>query len=226
MPWLAWNWKRQTYENRELVLVDSNPPENTKANEALYDRDDVRFVRMPPGTGIGPKLQIALELAKGDFVMIWCDDDWQNPDRIHRSVKAAYRDDRDVVGWDMGFFLQLREPLRATRYECRGIRTSAAAALARMSVARKAHFEDERAEDTAWIRRVMAATTKDRIATLEPWPHSLWLVHGRNTEQRNYDHLWQPLDNFPGLLFLWASEYWGDTTNELRALRERLDACP
>lgn len=229
MPWLAWNWRRQTYEPRELVLVDSNPDVDTKANEALYDRDDVRFVRMPNRTGIGPKLQIALELAKGDYVCIWSDDDWQHPDRLQRSVEAAQIGQGfDVVGWETGWFAKL--PTRtgyyfeAIPYKSRGIITSAAAALVKTSAARLAVFQDIFAEDTAWIRDVLRSVDKSQTLTLQPWAHSLWLVHGRNTSPRGQlSHLWQPVEAFDELRTLVGSPAWGGTTTELQALRRRID---
>jgi hypothetical protein len=56
LPWLLWNYDKQTWANRKLVIVDrSHAPYRS-------DRPDVRVIAAPPGTGVASMSNLALPL--------------------------------------------------------------------------------------------------------------------------------------------------------------------
>jgi len=75
----------QTYRARELVVVDDG-------DEAIEDlvtgRPDVRYVRLAHRTVLGEKRNIAAEIARGELLAHWDDDDWSHPERLARQVAA------------------------------------------------------------------------------------------------------------------------------------------
>lgn len=75
---------RQDYPHKELIIIDDD-------NQDLTDRlpldSRLRYLHLPAGTSIGAKRNKACELAKGEIIAQWDDDDWYSPDRL--SVQAA-----------------------------------------------------------------------------------------------------------------------------------------
>ena len=55
MPWLLWCFDRQTWANRELVIIDSSAQPFT-----VPSRDDIRVIPAPCGTSVGRKRNLAL----------------------------------------------------------------------------------------------------------------------------------------------------------------------
>ena len=60
IPWLLWCYDRQTWERRELIIVDSSP------KPCSYDREDVQVIAEAPGTRVAAKRNRALAAARGD----------------------------------------------------------------------------------------------------------------------------------------------------------------
>ncbi|HEY5564878.1 MAG TPA: glycosyltransferase family A protein [Rhodothermia bacterium] len=91
-------YQRQTYDNKELVVVDNGdepidhllaelPPE-----EVVYKR-----VRREPNTYIGWLRNLSLEMATGEFVAPhWDDDDWYHPDRLALQLEPLIRGEHDA----------------------------------------------------------------------------------------------------------------------------------
>lgn len=88
-------FQRQTYPNRELIVVDDGDVGDTAEGWPLWmDALDpcetdapVRYLRVPTGTTIGAKRNAAVRAARGDLLLCWDDDDWYGPERIGRQVE-------------------------------------------------------------------------------------------------------------------------------------------
>lgn len=81
-------YRNQTYENKELVIIDDGkadmepllvdlPPE-----EVVY----IKLEKKPENT-LGGLRNISLEAASGAFILQWDDDDWIHPERIEKQVR-------------------------------------------------------------------------------------------------------------------------------------------
>ncbi len=86
---------RQDYPNRELIVVD----DGTDPVEDLMPPDDrIHYVRLERRLTVGAKRNRACELARGEIIAHWDDDDWQAPYRLTYQVEALLRDKAAVCG--------------------------------------------------------------------------------------------------------------------------------
>jgi Glycosyl transferase family 2 len=75
----------QTYRPRELLII--NDGEESLDLEAENIRE-IRIARIPERT-LGDLRNLALELAYGDWIIQWDDDDWYAPERIEKQMLAS-----------------------------------------------------------------------------------------------------------------------------------------
>ena len=80
-------YRRQTYANKELVVVDDGR-EDLEPLLAELPSDEVVYVRLEkrPENVLGQLRNVALDAARGDFVAQWDDDDWYHPERLERQA--------------------------------------------------------------------------------------------------------------------------------------------
>src|SRR5438067_6968685 len=71
-------YQEQTWPERELVVVDDG--ERFPVREALVRSVGGRLLRVPPGTMLGTKLNLGLEVLHGTFCQKMDDDDWYASD--------------------------------------------------------------------------------------------------------------------------------------------------
>ena len=211
IPWLLWNFDRQTYARRELVIVDSS------AEPFRSERADVRVVSEAVGANVPTKRNRALESARGSIVAWFDDDDWQHPERLESLVGALNRG-FVMAGVSQGWFVDLFTG-RSTRHG--GIRQPLfnGAGFA-IEIARSVRFDERawRGSDLVWMRALGAA--EHRSVLLDPLMLSLWLCHNRNiSNPRRSRRFATP----PGALRdALGADAWGETDEQLGALRERL----
>jgi glycosyltransferase involved in cell wall biosynthesis/GT2 family glycosyltransferase len=94
-------FRRQDYPWLELVVVDDGPG---SLGRLLPPDDRVRYVRLDEGLSIGAKRDLARDLARGDLIAQWDDDDWYAPERISRQAEAILDGRADVTGIRGGLF--------------------------------------------------------------------------------------------------------------------------
>jgi glycosyltransferase involved in cell wall biosynthesis len=86
---------RQTYEPAELLVLD----DGTDAIADLVPRDPrVRYVRQDARLVIGRKRNLMCELADGEVIVHWDDDDWSAPWRVSYQVGALVADGSELCG--------------------------------------------------------------------------------------------------------------------------------
>jgi glycosyltransferase involved in cell wall biosynthesis len=90
---------KQTYPNRELVIVTDGTPRYLQAIDDYIrwlGRSDIRVVYVnEPGQTLGALRNISLDAARGAVVCQWDDDDLNHPERLERQfnhMKAAHAD--------------------------------------------------------------------------------------------------------------------------------------
>jgi glycosyltransferase involved in cell wall biosynthesis len=96
---------RQDIQDAELIIIDdgSDPVQSLiPANPRL------RYVRLRERRPIGAKRNLACELAAGDTIAHWDDDDWYAPDRLSRQSAALYSAGTKMCGLDTVLFLDIR----------------------------------------------------------------------------------------------------------------------
>ena len=221
IPWLLWQFDRQTWRKRELVIVDSSEPPIQ-----VPRRSDVRVIRARLGTWLGKKRNIALDAARGDVIAWFDDDDWQHPDRLASQIpllrKYASKMGASFIGPSQSYFMDLYsdklQPYKVKEYAIFNGSVYYAAMV------RDVPFPENvlRTEDTIWINRLLrnhkGATFEGEQPTL-----FMWLSHDANISNiRAWRHRNSVLHMTPALF----GASWPDTRNQLQALRERLARQP
>jgi glycosyltransferase involved in cell wall biosynthesis len=104
-------FQRQTYDNRELVILDDG---DDGVGDLIPDDPRVRYIRAPRFSSLGAKRNAACEAARGDILLHWDDDDWYAPARIETQVAALLASGADLCGIDRVYFL---DPDKAEGWE-------------------------------------------------------------------------------------------------------------
>src|SRR5262245_22007784 len=89
-------WLRQDYPHKELIVVD----DGTDCVADLMPTADprVRYVRLESRMSVGAKRNFACELAKGEVIAHWDDDDWHAPHRLSYQIERLLQANADVCG--------------------------------------------------------------------------------------------------------------------------------
>lgn len=213
MPWLLWNFEKQTHARRELVVVDSSPlPFDAGA------RPNVRVVHANPGTSVPAKRNLALEQASGDVIAWFDDDDWQHPERL-ALLLDAFDGTPGVAGCRDSWFLDLWAD-RCAEYKARsGVIFNSAAFSRKLALSVRFDPKRRRGSDTVWMQEILRRSPGPVRLTREA-PLSLWLCHERNLSnprhRRRFDH------RFEEMRRRIDARAWSETDLELDLLRRRL----
>lgn len=98
-------FQAQDYENKELIILDSG---RMPVEDLVPDIDNIKYQRIAPGTVLGKKRNLACEMAAGEIICHWDDDDWHAPNRISRQVSALQNSGADICGNARLFFLDIQ----------------------------------------------------------------------------------------------------------------------
>jgi hypothetical protein len=210
MPWLLWNFDKQTYAAKELIIVDSSP------EPFEIERSDVRVVRAAPGTNVPAKRNLALGACRGQIVAWFDDDDWQHPDRLGK-LASALDERHDYAGSSHSWFLDLYGG-NCSQYFGHGALIFNGAGF-NGDLARSVRFNEgvRKASDTVWLRELSAR--RPRLALLED-RLTLWLCHDQNiSNARSRRRFPTALEQLKHAL---GAAAWGDTDTRLEALRNAL----
>ena len=86
---------RQDYDRRELVIVDDG---GSPIADLVATDPRVRYLRLDKTLPLGEKRNRACELARGDLIAHWDDDDWYAPHRLATQVARLQARGVDVCG--------------------------------------------------------------------------------------------------------------------------------
>ncbi|MFI4933644.1 MAG: glycosyltransferase family A protein [Caulobacterales bacterium] len=112
---------RQTYPNRELVIVlDQGTADARAAIRKAVDalgRDDIRIIDPPGPLTLGALRNVSWRAARGDIVCQWDDDDLYHPERLERQLaglRAA--DGRSVCLQEVMHYTPATRRMRLTNW--------------------------------------------------------------------------------------------------------------
>jgi hypothetical protein len=212
LPWLLWNYRKQDYPARELVIVDSSsePP-------APPDDTPVTVVPCPPGTSVARKRNVAVEAARGTLITWLDDDDWQHPRKLS-ILAAALGDDGVLAGPTKGWFIDLQRGRARPHDAQRGVIFNGLAV--RRAALDGVRFDERRARaaDTAWVASVRRQTR----STVRLLPEILfcWLCHSANISNPVTRYVFpHPLAD---VVHAVGTSVWAETDLELIRLRRRI----
>jgi len=169
----------QGRDDSELVILDDG---GDRVADLVPEDPRIRYFREIPRRALGDKRNRLCELARGDIILHWDDDDWHAPDRIARQLAAIETSGADICGLDRVTFLA-DDGGQAWDYVYRGReRWVCGGSLAY----RRAFWERHRfpalrsGEDTRWVFSAAAA----RIHAMDAPDLFVGRVHAGNTSPK------------------------------------------
>jgi glycosyltransferase involved in cell wall biosynthesis len=76
---------RQSYPQRELIVVDDG---DDPVGDLLPDDERIRYLRLGERTSLAAKRNLGCEVARGELIAHWDDDDWMASDRLIRQLEV------------------------------------------------------------------------------------------------------------------------------------------
>jgi glycosyltransferase involved in cell wall biosynthesis len=77
-------FQAQTYQKTELIVLDNGDPIKDLVPEAA----NIRYVRLPGNHTTGNLRNMCCQMAQGEFIAHWDDDDWSHPLRIEEQLAS------------------------------------------------------------------------------------------------------------------------------------------
>ncbi|MCM8626091.1 glycosyltransferase family 9 protein [Accumulibacter sp.] len=120
LPAAVANFLAQDFADAELLIVSEDGFPDSLVAALAGGR--VRHAACPPGLSLGAKRNLAGELAHGEILAHWDDDDWYAPDRLSRQYAALHGDPgKALCGSGRVYFREL-DGDRAWEYRYQGSR--------------------------------------------------------------------------------------------------------
>ncbi|MBE9571493.1 MAG: glycosyltransferase [Proteobacteria bacterium] len=85
----------QDYRYKELLILDDG---DDSVDDLVPDHPQIRYTREPKGRTLGAKRNRLCELARGDIIAHWDDDDWYAPYRLSYQVSKLLAGNAQVCG--------------------------------------------------------------------------------------------------------------------------------
>jgi len=97
-------FERQDYPNKELIIIDDG---EDQVGDLVSDKPDVRYEAVAKNMSIGAKRNLACQLAHGEIIAHWDDDDWYAPHRLSHQVTPLISGQGDMTGLETSCFFDL-----------------------------------------------------------------------------------------------------------------------
>lgn len=97
-------FKRQDYPHKELIVVDDG---DDGVSDLIPQDADIHYLHLPRKCSIGAKRNCACEIARGEIVILWDDDDWYAQNRISYQVAPLLAGVADITGFDNSLLYDL-----------------------------------------------------------------------------------------------------------------------
>jgi O-antigen biosynthesis protein len=190
---------RQDYPNRELVVLDDG---TDRVGDLVPSDPRIRYVELDERLVLGEKRNRACELARGEIVVHWDDDDWHAPHRLSYQVEQLERHGAAVCGITQVLYV---DPARRTAWRYDHLGSSQSWVAGNALAYRRSMWEEQRfppvqvGEDS----RFLACRRGTRPLVLEDHRFLVGVAHAGNTSpKRTTGPCWtpRPLDEVRALL--------------------------
>lgn len=177
-------WLRQELPAfaRELIVVDdgAEPVRDLLPAGGRGSAPRWRYVHLQGRNSIGAKLNLAAELAQGDVLCRWDDDDWHAPWRLQQQLNALERTGADVCGLAAMNFVDVASGA-VWRYQANREYAVGGSLMFRRSYWQERRFEDVSiSEDNRFIKGRLG----ERFVRLAEDNCYVATIHGGNTCRR------------------------------------------
>lgn len=215
MPWLLWCFDRQTWTQRELLVIDSSDEPWKFSN-----RGDIRVIPVAPRTGVAKKRNIALREARGEILSWLDDDDWQHPNKLEILVDAL-QEGSVYAGSKSAWFVDLFTH-QCSRYQGLNGQIIFNSGGFLRSAVKSIKFPENviKASDTKWLQSLKAIDCRSpKVITNELL--FFWLCHSQNlSNPQGKNRLTQSIDKLKQLI---GPDAWLDTDEHFDVLSDRLN---
>ncbi len=170
---LLWNFNKQTWPNRELIVVDGS-----SVNYAdRFESENIRYFYLADEPNIPLKRNLALDNAAGEFITWFDDDDWQHPKKCEWLV-SKLQEGFHLAGSGKSLFFDLNRQT-SRDYDNRQVLFNSLGV--RREVARQVRFNESkiRASDTEWCASLFNKS-RGRIFNFDKRVLFFWLCHQKN----------------------------------------------
>lgn len=97
------SWLRQTYPGpRELLIINDHPQLPLFQNDIP---EGVRELRLDTRLSLGALRNYGIEMARGDYLIQWDDDDYSSAGRLNYQVENTPEDQVTIFKWEVHFDL-------------------------------------------------------------------------------------------------------------------------
>lgn len=179
---------RQDYPDCELIILD----DGLESVEDLVPADNrIVYRRIEGKHTIGKKRNLACELARGEIIVHWDDDDWHAPERISRQVTALQSSGAEICGNSRLYFLELhRNNAWQYTYPASRKKWVAGGTLCywRSAWQKNPFLNLQNGEDTRFVWHKNAGS----ICVMDDMTLYIALIHSQNTARKNTrNRYWQ-----------------------------------
>jgi glycosyltransferase involved in cell wall biosynthesis len=177
VPHAIRHFQRQSYPRRELIIVDDG---SDPIADLVPADPAIRTLTLDRRRSIGGKRNLACDLARGDIILHWDDDDWMASWRIAYQVEQLLAVGSDANGLARLYYYDLErgEPWLYHYPKSRRTWVAGATLCYRRALWQRAPFpEIDVGEDTRFV-------WSGALQAIEPLPNSdfyVALIHGGNT---------------------------------------------
>ncbi|HYW16008.1 MAG TPA: glycosyltransferase [Allosphingosinicella sp.] len=91
----------QDHSERELIVLDDGDED---ISDLVPDHPAIRYLRLDGVRSVGAKRNLACEMARGDIIAHWDDDDWMAPGWLSSQVATLTGRNADICGLDKVYF--------------------------------------------------------------------------------------------------------------------------
>jgi glycosyltransferase involved in cell wall biosynthesis len=211
MQWLIWNFEKQTYEDKHLIIIDSSqPPLTTKRNDVTVVCTD--------NNNVAYKRNLAMQAARDggyDAIAWFDDDDWSHPKRLaYTAQMMADHPEAVMAGTQWSWFVDVFSQ-RVKRF-CDRKRPLFTGSLYRLDGLPLFDETIARGSDTDWLNRIEGQIG----GTFEPL--LFMLCHDTNMGNTTAAHGATFNRGLGDIVDLVGRRDYGRTLSNLNELRRRL----
>ena len=179
-------FERQDHPARELVILDDG---EDRIADLIPPDPRIRYFAGDRRLVLGAKRNAMCELARGDVVLHWDDDDWVAPHRIRYQLDELRRSGADVSGASSLLYLSPDAP-RAWRYEHGGGRGSRWVAGNTMCYELEAWRRGGFAEIPVGEDWRFLSDRRRRVHVVPDHRFIVGIIHARNASPKRTDNAW------------------------------------
>ena len=206
--WLAWNYNKQDYRNKELVLVASAM--DGKFIQTIREQVPGAVIETTvDGAWVPVKRNIAMQLATGDVITWFDDDDWSSHKRLSVAAKV-YEGHQALFPSVTGLYYWDLKRRMAKHFKC----GAWSCGIYDRKIALETLFDEEqrRATDTKWYGAIKTRFHRDSsLSAVEHamTGHTMAVSHKKNisnpqwkasrmSHKYDFDHVMERLVLAPG----------------------------